>query len=71
MPVVVLIAMHENMAGAKGHYFKRASQEMEYRQIGGMPLTDATVAEKRRGKVQEFQRKLYRKAKQDRTSANA
>jgi len=29
MPIVVMIAMHENMAGAKGHYLKRASKEME------------------------------------------
>ena len=48
MPIVVMIAMHENMAGTKGHYFKRASKEMEYVRIGKKPRTGSTVAEKRR-----------------------
>jgi hypothetical protein len=41
-----MMAMHENMAGAKGHCFKRASEDMEYGRIGAS-LETATVLPKR------------------------
>ena len=34
MPIVASMAMHDNVAGAKGHCFKRVSKETEYRRIG-------------------------------------
>jgi hypothetical protein len=46
MPIVALMAMHENVAGAKGHCFKRVSKEMEYWRIGAS-LETATVLPKR------------------------
>jgi len=68
MPVVVLIAMHDNMAGAKGHCFKRASKEMGYRRIGENLEPARPLLKSDEEKVRESWRKLYRKAKQEQMS---
>jgi hypothetical protein len=63
MPIVVLIAVNDNAAGAKGHYFKQGSKGMEYGRIG------ASLEPPRRcrssANVHEFRRRLYRMAKQE------
>jgi hypothetical protein len=62
MPIVALMAMHDNMAGAKGHYFKRGSKGMEYRRIG--ESLEPPRCCRSSTNVYESRRNLYQKAKQ-------
>jgi hypothetical protein len=63
MPIVVLMAVHENVAGAKGHCFKRASKGMEYGRIG--ESLEPPRCCRSSANVHESRRRLYRMAKQE------